>query len=686
MNTLKYEERYDFRKRMTKGHTELKRDANTVCADNEIEIKCGFSFEREDNSIVIDNAVKDFCSFMKNSMAVEKGVNGGIVLRISDDLGDYNSYKGYRIEADDKIVISGYDERGVAQALYDLEEVLALRRGPFVKKETVLRKPMFSPQMVHSGYGLEQYPDEYLLEVARSGRDTILVFVKGINDTRVGFVDFNDLIKRASNYGIDVYAYSLLRSEMHPFDEGAEEYYDKLYGSLFDACPGFKGLVLVGESVEFPSRDEHVSSLPWYNNFIDGIPTGKRSPGWFPCYDYADWLRLLQKVIYKRNPNMDIVFWSYNWNKAPEEDRVRLIESLPEGITLQATFEMGEKFDCDEVSNICADYTLAFEGPGSYFTSEAKAAHKRNMKFYSMTNTAGKAWDFGVIPYEPMPFQWIRRYEGMVKAHDDWGLAGIMEGHHYGMAPSFISRLSKWAFYEPRQSFDKLLDDALEIEYTKENKDAVKKALEKWSEAIRFFTPTDADQYGAFRVGMSYPFCLDTDIKMQSDPKAAFKGICYTYYIDFEKGHGNSFVSLRVPVEIRRLENMKRLLGEGLDILRTIENKNENLLYLENLGDFMYHNVITGINAKKWYCLTCEAKAERDREKLYSIMEEMEVLLKSEIENAKEGIEIVKKDSSLGWEPTMEYLGDEWHIRWKIRHAEYVLDTELARWKRAAKF
>ena len=131
---------------------------------------------------------------------------------------------------------------------------------------------------------------------------------------------------------------------------------------------------------------------------------------------------------------------------------------------------------------------------------------------------------------------------------------------------------------------------------------------------------------------------------------------------------------------------MKRLLGEGLDILRTIENKNENLLYLENLGDFMYHNVITGINAKKWYCLTCEAKAERDREKLYSIMEEMEVLLKSEIENAKEGIEIVKKDSSLGWEPTMEYLGDEWHIRWKIRHAEYVLDTELARWKRAAKF
>ena len=683
---LKYEERYDFRKRMTKGHTDLLRNFGSACDASELEIKSGFSFEREDNSPVIDNAVADFYSFMNVSMAVNSSDKGGIVLRISDDLGDYNAYKGYRVEVCDKIVISGYDERGVAQALYDLEETIALRRAPYLKKETFYRKPRFSPQMIHSGYGIEEYPDEYLREVARSGRDAILVFVKGIDRTGVGYMDFNDTVKRAANFGIDVYAYSKLPSKMHPLDDGAEEYYESTYGALFDSCPGFKGVILVGESVEFPSRDPHVGKMPYYNNYVDGIPTGKPSPGWFPCCDYAEWLKLLQKVIYKRKPDADIVFWSYNWNKAPEEDRVRLIESLPEGITLQATFEMGEIIELDQCKTICADYTLSFAGPGKYFISEAKAAKKRNIKLYSMTNTAGKTWDFGVIPYQPMPYQWMKRYEGMTLAHDEWGLSGIMEGHHYGMYPSFITRLSKWAFYEPRQSYDKLLDDVIELEFSRENKETVKKALEKWSEAIRYYTPTDADQYGAFRVGMAYPFCLNTGIKMQSDPKAMFKGICYTSYVDFEKGHGTTFVSLRVPEEMKALEKMKALFGEGLDILKSAKNKNENFLYLENLGDFIYHNIITGINAKKWYCLICDAKAERNREKLISIMDELEALLKAEIENAREGIEIAKKDSSLGYEPSMEYLGDAWHIDWKIRHAEYVLNSEIPKWKNAARY
>lgn len=35
--------------------------------------------------------------------------------------------------------------------------------------------------------------------------------------------DFNDLIDRASKYGIDVYAYTYMESKMHPEDEGAEE-------------------------------------------------------------------------------------------------------------------------------------------------------------------------------------------------------------------------------------------------------------------------------------------------------------------------------------------------------------------------------------------------------------------------------------------------------------------------------
>ena len=54
-------------------------------------------------------------------------------------------------------------------------------------------------------------------------------------------------------------------------------------------------------------------------------------------------LRLMVKrILRKHNPDLDIVFWTYNWGWAPEEDRLALIRSLPTDISLQATFEMFE--------------------------------------------------------------------------------------------------------------------------------------------------------------------------------------------------------------------------------------------------------------------------------------------------------------------------------------------------------
>ena len=334
-------------------------------------------------------------------------------MEISDDLGEYSTYKGRCVEIGDIIKISAYDYRGLAQAIYDLEDVLALRRAPFLVRGTYFRKPMYAPMLVHSGYKHSVYPDEYLREVAKNGRDAIMICIKGEHLNSVDFDRFNDLIKRAARFGIDVYAYSNIRSQKHPFDEGAREHYESTYGALFKACPGFRGVILCGESVEFPSRDERVSDKPYYANYVDGIHTGKLSPGWFPCKDYPDWLRLLQSIICAHRPDADIVFWTYNWFKADEADRVALIENLPEGITLQATFEMGDSYKIGDYTNYTDDYSLAVVGPCDYFLSEAKAAKKRNIKLYSMTNTAGRTWDFGVLPIEPMPMQWQKRYKAM---------------------------------------------------------------------------------------------------------------------------------------------------------------------------------------------------------------------------------------------------------------------------------
>ena len=54
------------------------------------------------------------------------------------------------------------------------------------------------------------------------------------------------------------------------------------------------------------------------------------------------------------------------------------------------------------------------------------------------------------------------------------------------------------------------------------------------------------------------------------------------------------------------------------------------------------------------------------------ILDSMENILKQECENVKQTIPLVEKDSRLGWEPSMLYMTDRWHLEWKLRHAKYT--------------
>ena len=54
-------------------------------------------------------------------------------------------------------------------------------------------------------------------------------------------------------------------------------------------------------------------------------------------------------------------------------------------------------------------------------------------------------------------------------------------------------------------------------------------------------------------------------------------------------------------------------------------------------------------------------------------LDKIEALAQKEIANAKEAIPFVELDSRLGWEPSMEYVTDKWHIEWKLRQMESML-------------
>ena len=71
------------------------------------------------------------------------------------------------------------------------------------------------------------------------------------------------------------------------------------------------------------------------------------------------------------------------------------------------------------------------------------------------------------------------------------------------------------------------------------------------------------------------------------------------------------------------------------------------------------------LNAK---LMACTDKAEAN-----ALLDKLEAMAKAEIKNAESAIPLVEADSRLGWEPSMEYVTDKWHIEWKIRQVNYML-------------
>lgn len=719
---MQKQQNYDFRKEMLQIHKENLLDTKFVPEDGMVKITDAYTIVIPESAgdvelIGAQDLQKYLFTSMKVSVSLEASSDWAALPTNSILVGTYQQLNkdweqekiaaSYEIAVEDgNIVICGYDERGCAQGCYWLEDQMSHCRAPYLKTGKHYYAPAFSPRMIHSGYGIDQFPDEHLSAIAHAGMDAVLLFVKDVNKTSAGYLDFNELIYRAGRYGLDVYAYSYMKSDMHPDDEGAFDHFNGTYGKLFQHCPGLKGVVLVGESVEFPSKDPRVSPFKYYNNTIDGLPTGKTTAGWFPCMDYYKWIDMLKRVVYQHKPDADIVFWTYNWGYQPAEDRLKLIDSLPTDISLMVTFEMFETREVDGVTSAAADYTISFPEPGSYFLSEAKRAKERGIRLYSQANSGGVTWDFGVIPYDPYPEKWALRYKYMLEAKEKYGLCGIMESHHFGFWPSFISRIEKLMFTEisdlgadasaktglETMPGEQAIASMAEELYGPEH---VEQALKAWhliSEAHTYYVSSDEDQYGPFRIGPSYPFILGRDVKIPTVPYAHFGGntICNTNY---GAGYGINYyiraaglLQQRLPGEIRNLHKMHGLLTQGRAVLEDLTEKldglrRDELLRLINLIRFMENTVTTGIHIKEWSIRKWKLHCLTDPAELLQITEEMMEIAKAEIQNAEDTIPIVEADSRLGWEPSMEYIGDARHLKWKIKQVTQVLEWELSAYK-----
>ena len=690
------EQTYEFRQRMLQRHRYDLRLAEK--SEGQIEIDESYIIAiSKDAGRVIENAALDLQEYLRRSMDVALAVKryqdlntidrNCVIIKTCNCPDPISGACKVKAEAG-RILLAGYDERGAAQACYRAQDQMTLNMGPYLEGEKTYT-PKFSPRMSHSGYGLDDFPDAHLQSIAHAGMDSILVFVKDVNMSPKGYLDFNTLIWRAAGFGLDVYAYSYFHSERNPEDPDAFDHYNSTYGNLFKSCPGLKGVVFVGESCAFPSKDPRVSGMI-KQSMIDGIPSEKPRSGWFPCKDYPQWLNYVKDVIYRYKPDADIVFWTYNWGNAPEADRLALLDNLPTDISLMVTFEMYDNYSLGDLAAATTDYTICVPGPGPYFLSEARKAKERGIRLYTQANAAGLAWDFGTIPYAPFPRHWHDRYDALLKAREDFGLCGIMENHHYGFFPSFISAMETVRYEEPLTAKEAMERQAT-ILYGKEN---AKMGLEAWDyldKAMDHYMSTNEDQYGPARVGPAYPFMYQNVPQLPKEPTAHHGGNIITYpdygsdILFFHTHHtmGTSGMpQFRLNKEIESLEKMRWYLGRAILTLSLLEPKlmgwrQEECGRLSNLAKYLDCCVLTIIHSKFWHQRRWHIKALPDPELVVKLLKEMVEIGYDEIRNAEDALPLLEADSRLGWEPTMEYNGGIRNVTWKIRQTRQVIEHEI---------
>ena len=672
------ENNYDFRERYCKVHHRIPANVATEPQADELVLQKQLSIACHATGTVVETALKDFRSYLKTAF--------GITARITGDQGDIEiapvtagGYMERTITVDAaRVTVAASDERGVAQALYDLEDAMNRRQAPYLPQGVTTKKPAFSPRMTHSGIGLDLFTDDYLSACAHHGYDAVLVFMRDASHAAFGAeeYDFNDLVERAAKYGIDVYAYSKIKNFVHPDEPHAKETFDRAYGDVFRKTPGLKGMVFVGESVQFPSKDPRANPLPHPQMPADGIPDKRPRSGWWPCYDYTQWISMTRDSIRAVKPDADVVLWSYNWGRQEKEARVALLETLPTDISLLVTFEMFDSLDLGNSVGMVSDYSVAHVGPGTYFVSEAEVAKRRGLRLYAMVNTAGRTWDFGVAPYEPFPWQWHARHEKICQAHEKYNLQGLMESHHFGFLPSFISQQAKEAFTEGGMEFSHYLESWAKL-LAGDRWETVLEGMRHVDRSIHYYVPSNENQYGPYRIGPAYPFCLKAGIKKPNTPDMYFGNRIYNVLnLNTDSKRCDPY-SLRVQDELRLHKQALACTKDGLRILKSIKNKSAKLKRLIDLVDFLAHYHQTAVYYKEFYILRAQLLCCKDRAAIGRIANRIARICRQEITNVERTIPLVQRNSDFGYEPSMGYQCDEESLRWKCKHMEYMLRSEL---------
>lgn len=512
---------------------------------------------------------------------------------------------------------------------------MSYRDAPILKKETKSKTFSFTPRMITISQTPANATDKHLSQVARQGFTAVVIYsISPFDDDT-----FSSFIDKCEKYGLDIYYVSQIECKYHPDDPEAREYYESTYGTICIKFPKVKGVILIGECLHFPSKDPE--SCGTHEKSPDNIPSLKMKPGWYPCNDYYKLVNIIKEVTRPKNPDFDIVFWSYNWSHASDEQRLALMDTLPTDISYMCTFEVDATYEIDGITQ-----------------------------------------DLNAVPYLPCPQKFIKRFEAMHKVKENYNLAGIFEGW-CGFYPNIISELAKMCFLNPDSDYYENLRLLTRHHYG-QHADRVYEAFDLWSTATDYIHATYETQYGPFRIGTAFPLCFLSEMS----PPPPYKNCLYDAIPIYGSSGYQTNYTVRFATEQKHWQKMAELMKQGADLLAEIENPPENIARLETLGRYIYRCVQTLINVRRWHQERFHFFANpTTNEEVAESLDRLEAIAREEIENCRQGLVLLRKEEKYGPFTIGAYPScSAGAVEWKIRQVEFVINKEIAKCRTELRF
>ncbi|MCX5759528.1 MAG: hypothetical protein NTU83_13690, partial [Candidatus Hydrogenedentes bacterium] len=536
------------------------------------------------------------------------------------------------------------------------------------------------------------YPDGYLARLAARGVDGI--WLQGVLFTLAPFPwdpersaryeerleNLRTLVERAGKHGIGVYLYLNEPRAMpnaffakHPELKGVTEgdystlctshpdvqkFIRDSIASICKAVPNLRGLFSITASENMTNCYSHYQ--------------GKQCPRCkdrTPAQVISEVIRLYYEGVQQAGAKTEVIAWDWGWQ---DEWALEAIDGLPKGAAFMSVSEWSIPIERGGVKTTIGEYSMSVIGPGPRAQKHWAHARERGLKTIAKIQ-AGTTWECGGVPYLPVTENVAKHIANLRDAKLD----GLMLGWTLGGYPSpnleVVAEMTRVVDGKPAPTPDEAMHKVAERWFGGSLGEAVVAAWKAWSVAFQEFP---------FAGGLVYAAPVHTG-------PSNLLWEAPTHYVATMVGFPYDDVDTWraiYPVDVftGQLEKIADGFDKGIDALR---GKTKGLGVVgEQYAAFEREAGVATAVSLHYRSAADQARfvmARRALEKATApdaakpLIDELERLVKSEMDLAKRLYALQANDSRLGFEASNQYFYVPVDLAEKVLNCRDLLDRWL---------